>query len=350
MEFMARHNVFCLIDLPHNTFRPHNNAKCIAIFIEKNKPQQEKIMMCVAEEMGHDHQGKEIYRWNSISQESSNELWDDVPLIIDEINQIKTSLPINKEEHWIQSSLLNNKTTDGKYVFWVEAKQVQKTKVYVPRYYWKKKEEELERIAEKECCEFVSIKELITEKIITHFDGHGSPEAENKGKGEIPYIRVKDIVNWEIYKDPTSKIPMRVYQEMYSEKKKLEEGDILYVRRGSYRIGSVAMVSKFDTEVLLTREILVLRVNKKNKLGITPYYLLYLLSHWITQEQAKNKILIETTLPNIADRWKELKLPIHKDKEKIKEVSEKIKSAIDAKWSAVEKIQNIAKELGALTT
>lgn len=40
----------------------------------------------------------------------------------------------------------------------------------------------------------------------------------------------------------------------------------------------------------------------KYKYGITPYYLLYLLSHWITQEQAKNKILIKTTLPNIADR------------------------------------------------
>ncbi|PAF53818.1 DNA methyltransferase [Helicobacter sp. 13S00482-2] len=350
MEFMAKHNIFCLIDLPHNTFRPHNNAKCIAIFIQKNKPQQEKIMMCAMQEMGHDHQGKEIYRWNSIDEESSGELWDDIPLIIDEINHIKAQLPIHKEQHWIQTSLLHNKTLDGKYVFWIESQEVQRTKVYVPRYYWKKKEEDLGQFAEKEGCELISINDLITSKIITYFDGHGSPESENKGKGEIPYIRVKDIVNWEIYKDPTSKIPLKVYQEMHKESKRLQEGDILYVRRGSYRIGSVAMVSRFDTEVLLTREILVLRVKEQNKLGITPYYLLYLLSHQITQEQAKNKILIETTLPNIADRWRELKLPIHKNKEKIKDISERIKSAIDAKWSAIEKIQNIAKELGALTT
>ena len=37
MDFMAKHNIFCLLDLPHNTFRPHNNAKCIAIFLEKNR-------------------------------------------------------------------------------------------------------------------------------------------------------------------------------------------------------------------------------------------------------------------------------------------------------------------------
>lgn len=32
IDFMDKQNIFCLIDLLHNTFRPHNNAKCIAIF------------------------------------------------------------------------------------------------------------------------------------------------------------------------------------------------------------------------------------------------------------------------------------------------------------------------------
>lgn len=352
MQFMAKHNIFCLVDLPHNTFRPHNNAKCIAVFLEKNKPQQQKIMMCVAEEVGHDHQGKEIYRWDKKEQKSSRELWDDIPLITEEIKEIKNSLNIknNEQEHWINSAIKNKKTTNKKYLFWVDSKIVDKSKVYVPRYYWEQKEKELSDNAEKDNCHLLSINELIKNKVISFFDGHGSPESENKGKGEIPYIRVKDIVNWEVYKDPTSKIPVEVYKKMSSDKKKLEVGDILYVRRGSYRIGSVAMVSENDKEVLLTREILVLRVIEDNKIGITPYYLLYLLSHWITQEQSKNKILIETTLPNIADRWKELKLPIHKDKEKIIEVSNKIKSAMDAKWSAVSKIKELAEELGTLTT
>lgn len=101
----------------------------------------------------------------------------------------------------------------------------------------------------------------------------------------------------------------------YKEDKRLKEKDILFVRRGSYRIGSVAMVSPFDLECVLTREILVIRIAKpENKYGVTPYYLLYALSHKYTFSQIKSKVFLDTTLPNIADRWKELKIPIYRDK------------------------------------
>ncbi|RIY32285.1 N-6 DNA methylase, partial [Psittacicella gerlachiana] len=282
MEFMAKHNIFCLIDLPHNTFRPHNNAKCIAIFLEKNTKQQDKILMCVAEEMGHDHQGKEIFRWDYTSHKATNELWDDIKIINSEINELKKLK--GKGDNWTTFVNKEEFIDNIRYSFLVDSSIVKKTKVYVPRYYWKEKTKELETYADKKGISLISIQELISSKVIKHFDGHGSPESENKGKGDIPYIRVKDIVNWEVYKDPTSKIPYNTYKEIFSEQKTLHECDILYVRRGSYRIGSVAMISPFDTEVLLTREILVLRVLPNNKYGITPYYLLYLLSHWITQE------------------------------------------------------------------
>ena len=351
MQFMANHNIYCLVDLPHNTFRPHNNAKCIAVFLEKDVPQQDRIMMCVAEEIGHDHQGREIYRWDHEQHVSTEEVWDDTPLIVKELKALKAQLPKQSHaENWVRGLSETLLPQNGQNVFWVDSKTVTGNEVYVPRYYWKTKEEKLAEVALSEGCELWPMQKLINEGVITYFDGHGSPPSENKGKGSIPYVRVKDIVNWEVYKDPTSMIPEAVYSSMVSERKELKVGDILYVRRGSYRIGSVAMVSPYDKEVLLTREILVLRVNPKNDYGITPYYLLYLLSHWITQSQAKNKILIETTLPNIGNRWSELALPVNKDKGKREEISNKIKNAIDAKWVAVKKIRDIASELGALTT
>ncbi|MGM0608985.1 MAG: N-6 DNA methylase [Candidatus Muiribacteriota bacterium] len=349
MNFMAKHNIFCLIDLPHNTFRPHNNAKCIAVFIEKNVPQQAKIMMNVAEEVGHDHQGKEIYRWDNETESPTTELWDDIPNIIKEIADIKKSISESEKNHWIKSVVSEKKTIDKKYTFLVDSSKVKKSKVYVPRYYWKQKENELKKTASQHKCSLISINELIKKGVIEYFDGHGSPKSVNKGKGDIPYIRVKDIVNWEIYKDHTSKIPFDVYQSKMTKNKNLYKNDIVYVRRGSYRIGSVAMVSEFDTQVLLTREILVLRV-LPNSLGITSYYLMYLLSHWITQEQAKNKILIETTLPNIGNRWKELKLPIHDDENQKKKISKEMEDVFKAKWDAINKIRTIAKRLGTLTT
>jgi len=327
---LRNNNIIWIIDLPHNTFRPHNNAKCIVLILEKNKPQQKEINMAVAEEIGHNHQGKEIFRWDyktkTIDRTCS---WDDIPLILSECK--------------------NNKFE--KYCFKVPSKECVEKGIFVPRYYWENKVEEIERLAKKDNLDLVSIKDLIEDKIITFFDGHGSPPAEYKGRGEYPYIRVKDIVNWEIYKDTTAKIPEDIYKQKKGSKKNLKEKDIVYVRRGSYRIGSVAMVSPYDIDVLLTREILVLRIaNEKNKYNLTPYYLLYLLSHRLTSMQAFNKILIETTLPNIADRWKELKLPVSKNETERKRISEKIKSVIESKWEAIKGIEKLKEELGELTT
>ena len=111
------------------------------------------------------------------------------------------------------------------------------------------------------------------------------------------------------------------------------------------------MVSPFDTEVLLTREILVMRVlDKSNKYNIDEFYLLYLLSHKLTQIQTHNKVLIETTLPNISDRWQELLLPISKDMNQRKRISCKIQEVMKSKWEAIENIELLKKELGHLTT
>src|SRR5690606_41742730 len=90
-HYMLRNNnVTWMLDLPHNTFRPHNNAKCVVIILEKNRPQQDFINMAVAEEIGHDHQGKEIYRWDYIKKETNKaELWDDIPLILEEVENKK---------------------------------------------------------------------------------------------------------------------------------------------------------------------------------------------------------------------------------------------------------------------
>jgi type I restriction enzyme M protein len=294
-------------------------------------PQQEKINMGVAVEMGHDHNGKPMYRWDYKMQTiNKKEIWDDIDLIINEIE---------------------NQNIAKQYTFDVNGSVAFNQKVLVPRYFWNSREKEIEQIAKEQNCSLIAVSDLIKNKIITHFDGHGSPAADNKGMGDVPYIRVKDIVNWDVYKDPTALIPQHIFEKMRNENKKLCEKDLLFVRRGSYRIGSVALVSPYDTEVLLTREILVMRVLKEvNKYNLTSYYLIYLFSHYLVQMQMYNKILMETTLPNIANRWAELRLPIHNDRAIREQISEKIKSVFDKKWDAQKTILEIKQELGNLTT
>ncbi|WP_231679151.1 N-6 DNA methylase [Helicobacter heilmannii] len=306
-EFLYKHNIEWLIDIPHNTFRPHNNAKCIILILQKDTKQQKFIHMAVAEFAGHDHNGKVIYNVDGSVK-------DDTLTIIDEVK---------------------GGVDEKKYTFEVEANKVIKSDILIPRYFWKSKEFEIADIAHRKNLNMVSLQELIDHASISFFDGHGSPRGELKGEGSIPYIRVKDIVNWQIYKDPTAMIPSDEYDRLFSKAKQLKPKDILFVKRGSYRIGSVAMVSKNDTDVILTREILVLRVNTQNaakQYGITPEYLLYAMSHIITYKQLENKIFIDTTLPNIADRWRELKIPIPKDASQLEQITKKVKSAITKQW------------------
>ena len=286
--------------------------------------------MGVAEEIGHDHNGKLIYRYDEEKKEFTDIIWDDTKVIRDE---------------------LKNPTDDeNKNVFVVDAKEI-KNEVYVPRYYWNKRIEKLKKEADLNNLEFVKIKDLISEGIIEDYSGHGSPSGKFKGRGEIPYVRVADIVNWDVYKNPTSLIPESEYKKIKANGIDLQKKDILFVRRGSYRIGSVAMVSEYDINILLTREIHIFRVMKEdNKYSINAFYLLYLLSHNLTQKQLYNKVMIDTTLPNIGRRWEEMYLPISKSLGDRKKISEGIKMAFEKKWEAQKSILLLKKEFGNLTT
>ena len=333
-EFMFKHNIQWVIDLPHDTFRPHNNAKCIAIVIQKNTKQQKKINMAVAEYIGHDHNGKPLYKFDKKTGTITNEILDDTVEIIREIKLKK-----------------DNAVFEPKYTFEVDADIIKTQGILVPRYYWNSKQNEIEEKAINDNIELVSLQRLIDEGIITHFDGNGSPSSEFKGTGEIPYIRVKDIVNWQIYKDPTALIPESEYNRLYKPAKQLQAKDILYVRRGSYRIGSVAMASPYDLKVILTREILVLRVvDENNKYGITPEYLMYALSHKLTAEQSNNKIFIDTTLPNIAERWKEIEIPVYKDTKKFNTIKEKVNQVVMSQWDSLKEISEMKEKYDIYNT
>ncbi len=333
-DFIYQHNIQWVIDLPHDTFRPHNNAKCIAIVIQKNMPQQPKINMAVAEYIGHDHNGKPLYEVDLEKGITTTKLLDDSDEIIYEINKK------NNDESYIQ-----------KYTFDVDAATVKSLDILVPRYYWNSKEDEIEQSAEKEDISLISIGQLIDEGILKCFDGNGSPRSEFKGTGDIPYIRVKDIVNWQVYKDPTALIPESEFNRLYKESKKLHEKDVLYVRRGSYRIGSVAMVSPEDLKVILTREILVLRIlDENNKYGITPEYLMYALSHKLTVAQSKNKIFMDTTLPNIAERWKEIRIPVYNDKAKFNLLKTKTAEVVQGQWLSLKHINEMKQKYDIYNT
>jgi len=87
MEYLKRgNNIKVVVDLPHNTFRPLCNAKTLLLVLEKGKPQQPEIVFAVAEEMGHNHQGKPIFRFDPKTQTFTDALWDDLEKIREELD------------------------------------------------------------------------------------------------------------------------------------------------------------------------------------------------------------------------------------------------------------------------
>ena len=318
----SRGSLLAVIDLPHNTFRPHCNAKTCLLVLAKGKPaaDTDRIIMAEVAQMGHDHNGKPIYR------PGTDEVWDDLPLVLAELDE--------------PDRAPNN------FVLTVSWSEVAKSGNWIPRYH-----------ANIECHPkapkgryWVRLGDLVDDKTISSWDGHGSPSDAEKGNGSIPYFRVSDVVNWELYRNPTSGVSQGTFKAFTKGKELAREEDVILVRRGSYRIGTVAMASARDRDSVLTRELLTLRVRKENRLGLTPYYPLTLLSSEAVQKQFHHLTFFDTTLPNLGDRWRELHLPFHKKARDRDALSLRIRKAIQKKWSAQTDIEDLRRTIGGIIT
>ena len=316
-EYILRGNdLTAVVSIPHNAFRPHCNAKTCLLVLRKGEPQGETVIMANPEEMGHDHTGRTLYRPGTM------EVWDDLKIVLKELET--PAAPANKYTFTVPWADMDEDVLVPAYY------QHRLNPPRVPKGHWG-----------------VTLEELIEAKMIEHWDGHGSPASGEKGRGEIPYIRVKDVVNWELYRNPLDGVRDAVYKALTRNKRTLTVGDIVFVRRGSYRIGTVAMASPRDTKLLLTRELLILRLVDDIW---SPFYLLYLLSTPFVQDQMKHLTFMDTTLPNIAGRWRELVLPPHKEQSEIDRIGGMVEESIREKWRAQERIDRLRRDMGGLTT
>ncbi len=313
--------VIAVIDLPHNAFRPHCNAKTCLLVFEKGAQARptDTVIMAEAVQMGHDHGGKEMYK------PDTGEIWDDLLCILNELDAPNAA--------------------ENEFVFSVPWASIEQAGHLIPRYYVVHRRTPLPQGRK-----WIALGELIDNGLVHSWDGHGSPTSAEKGAGNIPYIRVKDVVNWELYRNPTSGVTEDTWHRFTDRKPSIDAGDIIFVRRGSYRVGTVAMASHRDKKIVMTRELLTLRVNPQNSMGLTPYYLLALLSSHDVQAQMRPLIFYDTTLPTVGERWRELRLPIHTNQSDIEDVSDAVRLAVMSKWEAQEKIDLLRQSIGGIVT
>jgi type I restriction enzyme M protein len=305
-NFIMKHTeILALIDLPLDTFLPYTPTKTHLLVLQKKKnPSQERIFMAIAYSCGHDKRGKPIYE---IDKNGHKKLDDDL-------------LEIGKRYH----GLIQKQDEKHDHLgFFIETQKLKKG-ILMPKYYNPEITDELKRLEETNLYDLVSIGELEAQNKLQISRGHEIGSI-HYGTGNIPFIRTSEISNWEIAADPTHCISDAVY-EQYRIKQDLQKDDILIVNDGTYLVGRTAILSDFDTKIVIQSHFRKIRVLDNSYL--TPYLLLYLLGLEIVQGQIESKTFRQATISTLGNRLRDIILPIPKDETRKNEISQSVQNIV----------------------
>lgn len=294
-----------IVSLPQETFQPSTHTKTSVLFLEKTKYGHHSLFMAIANSIGHNKNGKPIYKIDTETGE--NILDDDVPVITENFKN-KESSEGNRNGFLVGYSDLNES-------------------IFIPEYYNPEIRKELDLLRDSGDYDLISIENLITQNVLQIRRGN-EIGSRFYGTGKIPFVRTSDIVNWEIKFDPIKAVAEEVYRR-YRHSQDIQEEDILFVSDGTFLIGRTAMVTKLDLKIIIQSHLKKIRVLQKD--FIDPYYLFYLMNSKIVRKQIDSKTFVQATISTIGNRIEELVLPINKDINQRVNISQDIKRIITQK-------------------
>lgn len=309
--------VMGIVSLAQETFQPSTHTKTSILFLQKGNRKENGIFMAIANKVGHNKNGKAIYR-ESINGEL--ELDDELPIITENIKRYFN----------------HGEIEEGHLGFKISKDGIQDN-IYIPDYYNPEIIRQLEVLKTSGRFDLVSIGQLIKEKVISIKRGN-EIGSEYYGTGEIPFVRTSDIVNWEIKADPVKSVAEEIFLK-YKKRQNIRENDILLVNDGTFLIGRTAMVTKNDLRIVVQSHIRIINILDDKRMS--PYYLFYLLNTKIVRKQIDSKTFVQATISTLGNRLEEVVLPIHKENKCIEEISHRIRELILKKQQLKEMAQEI---------
>ncbi len=330
----SRGRILAIISLDQNSFQPFTCNKTSILLFQKLKkiPTDYKIDFAIVDHVGHDKDGKVLYKLNKNGTKKLDQ--DGNPIINDDL--INLHVKLKKCEDF-------NHVKDQK-CFKINLSQIKK-KIFIPNYYIGV-EKPLKLLRDNTKYTLFSMRQLVEKKIIHSNNGGYIPRGNEIGSqvyglGNVPFIRTSDINNWEVNLDSHKKTSEEVYDH-YKEKQNIEEGDILIVKDGGPNlIGKTAYVTKLDTKIVIQSHIYQIKP-LKNKEFIDSCLLLYILNLDIVQKQIQAITFIQGTIATIGNRIMDVILPIPSEKAKRKEISNYIEKIINEKIETRKKIRNLS--------
>ncbi len=323
-----------IVSLDQNTFQPYTCNKTSILLFQKLKsvPEDYKIDFAIVDNVGHDKDGKVLYKLN---KDGSKKLDASGNAIVND-DLLDLNLKLKECEDFNYTKEQN--------IFKIKFSQI-KNNIFIP-YYYTGVEKTLKKLADDKEFILFSFKELIDKKMIFANRNGYIPRGDEIGShvyglGDVPFVRTSEFNNWEINLDSHKKTSEEVY-EQYKHKQNIEVGDILLVKDGGPNlIGKTAFVSKMDTKIIIQSHIFQIKTLKNDEF-IDPYLLLYLLNLEIVQKQIQAITFIQGTIATIGNRFIEVILPIPAAIKKRKEISRYIKKIIDEKTEIRKKIMNLS--------
>ncbi|MHA1994790.1 MAG: N-6 DNA methylase [Candidatus Hodarchaeales archaeon] len=326
---LENYTILAVISCSPVAFAPHTHIKTSLLFIEKTKQYNNySIFFAVAKEVGHDKNGREIYRSDEfgnpiLDQNREKIIADDLPIIVRNYQIFKKGNGLDYSSLGFilhRDDLVNN--------------------ILIPAYYDPSVHKRLQTYNNKLGFTLISLGELVQNNIISITRGH-EIGAKAYGTGTIPFVRTSDIINLEIDVDPLKQVSTDIYNK-YKEKQDIRVGDILIVNDGTFLIGRTAMIT--DEQIIIQSHLNKLRITTENSL-LDQYLLLWSLNTDIVQEQIKAKTFIQATISTLGDRLKEVVLVLPSDPDERKKISTEFRTIIEQKQKLKNRFKLLIKDI-----
>ena len=173
-------------------------------------------------------------------------------------------------------------------------------RVVVPTYYDDRYNQPFRELVKRLKVDAVTIGDLVDEGTIQVRGGHGSPGNDQRS-GHIPYVKVSDIRGLRVNVNPTNLVTENVARRFWrGSSSGLEAWDLVTPNRASSNIGEFAILLPGEEQIVLTKEMFVLRVLKTT--SIDPFYLLWGLSLKCVRDQWRRVALMQTNREDCGSR------------------------------------------------
>lgn len=166
--------------------------------------------------------------------------------------------------------------------------------------------------------------ELLEQEKLVIRGGHGSPSQEQR-IGEVPYIKVSDLRAGLVNINPTNRVPRAVAQRYWRRPSSgLRAFDLVCPERTSKNIGDFCILMPGQEQVLMTKEVIVLRPG--SNADFDTFYLLWAMTLKIVRDQWRRVIFMQTNREDVGKRYLEISIPVPPSRKRADEVSAPFKN------------------------